>query len=903
MVKLKVMEGYKIILSFLFFSLIFTGAFWVVPQAALSAGEAVLRLSPASGSFLVGSTFDLSILLDTKGSAVNTIEVDLSFPSDKIQIASPSVGKSIIQVWPAPPVFSNREGRIYFVGGIPSPGIVTSDGVVLTLTFRVVSPGDAQIGFQEKTSVLANDGRGTNILGQKPSSFYRFSVPPPQGPEISSPTHPDQEKWYRDSNPVFVWPRSSFADGYSYSIDHDPSGFPDTNVEGTSPTASYQNVENGISYFHLRERAGGVWGGVSHFVAKIDDDPPASFRLNISPGRRTTNRNPIFRFFTTDSLSGFDHFEMKIIPLSQGEVSESLFFEVNSPYQSPTLNPGRYQVIVRALDRAGSTRDETVSLNILGAFNQFITPEGIDLIFIFLPWFWMLLLVLGLLVILLILFLLLWIYHRRHLGRSLGEEIKRFLRFFRKGAPPTAALLMILGGYYFFTSGLPERNLSSVLNANREMRIKYEFLGLGNISENSISDWLSAKDLSFGQAPSSLENKDAPRVNVSLNMDAGVFRIGNWFYFNVSIFFQKIGEFFWSVKDGFLDIFSEASLPRTTRSRPKIEWMSGFTGRSDFPVKIMQDRPSSAANFKSGVKTVAEKSSVHGVAKQDYLNAAVLRVGDWFYFDFSAFLGRIKAFFIAIFSSIKDAFVNFFLSVHAINYAIAQGRQPDPVLAPSINVAPQEYYPLDEAIYLEGKAEPKNKVQIYFEKISGGVQPISFEVLANSNGEWFLSQKLELSSGEWSVRARVMSDPPSDWSNPRIIKSVVSGFLIGGLKIKYAPVVGLLSIGFLTAGVLLVYSMLRVRAIQRKSIADNLREKNKRLEKELREKEKEMIEHTVSDNFAEIRKKLAGELEHLETKTRLGGALNSEEEEHREKLLRELREAEEEIDRKLKQIA
>ena len=75
---------------------------------------------------------------------------------------------------------------------------------------------------------------------------------------------------------------------------------------------------------------------------------------------------------------------MKIIPLSSGEVSEALFFEVDSPYQAMNLNKGRYQIIVRALDIAGNSRDEAATLNIVDSWFQFITPEGLDLVFVFL---------------------------------------------------------------------------------------------------------------------------------------------------------------------------------------------------------------------------------------------------------------------------------------------------------------------------------------------------------------------------------------------------------------------------------------------------------------------------------------------------------------------------------------
>lgn len=418
------------IIGVLFFIIL---AFLSIPRSDTnSAGKAALFLSPATGTFLVGSTFDLSIVLDTKGAPVNTLEVELEFPADKIQIANPSIGRSVVQVWAAPPTFSNREGGVYFVGGVPSPGIVTSDGVVLTLTFRVIAPGDGEIRFGKRTSVLANDGKGTDILGQKPPAFFKFIVPPPQGPEISSPTHPDQERWYRDPNPVFAWSASSFADGYSYSIDDNPNGFPDTIVEGGDTTVSLQNVKNGISYFHLRARAGGVWGGVSHYVVKIDDQSPAGFKLNVSPSKRTTNHSPVFRFFTTDSLSGLDHFKIKIIPLSEKVINESFFFEVTSPYQAPRFDSGRYQVIVRAIDKAGNGKDASVTMHIIGASLRFITPEGINLSIFFLSWMMIINFMLLVLFIFAIVLFLIWRHNKYHLGQAFKKDIKSISSFFTK---------------------------------------------------------------------------------------------------------------------------------------------------------------------------------------------------------------------------------------------------------------------------------------------------------------------------------------------------------------------------------------------------------------------------------------------------------------------------------------
>lgn len=393
-----------------------------------------LRLSPSTGKFLVGSTFDLSIVLDTKDVPINFTEVELFFPSDKLQVISPSAKKSIIKFWPTSPEFSNQDGRLYLAGGSPDPGINTSEGVVLAFVFRVISAGEAEVRFGDKTSVLAHDGKGTETLDQTSSAFFQFSSPPPSGPTISSSTHPEQDRWYKDNNPTFVWSKGDNTEAYSFHIDRDPTGIPNMIADSTEATASFTNLENGIWYFHLREKAHEVWGGTSHYVIKIDNQPPASFNINISPARETTNSRPIFRFFTTDLLSGFSHFEMKIIPLSSAKTAEALFFKINSPYQTTELKPGRYQVVVRAFDKVGNINDETTIINIASPFFAFVDPHGIDLIFIFAPWLWIVLFGSIVFVIFLLVGLRLYFKNRLYVKYVLRKDFRGILSIFKKNS-------------------------------------------------------------------------------------------------------------------------------------------------------------------------------------------------------------------------------------------------------------------------------------------------------------------------------------------------------------------------------------------------------------------------------------------------------------------------------------
>jgi len=404
---------------FLFITMVIFGN--IPPVKA--AENASLYLSPSSGSFLVGSTFDVSIIINTAGNSVNLIEAELSFPRDKIQIINPSIGKSLVEVWATPPTFSNQEGRVYFVGGVPSPGIQTSNGVILTMTFRVIASGGGEIRFGNRTRTLANDGAGTNILGNTAHSSFTFRPVPPEGPHISSPTHPNQDLFYKNAYPVLIWTKEG-ASEFSYTIDRDPNGVPDTISETTETSASFETPEDGAWYFHVRARKNGIWGGISTFILNIDTTPPAAFTVQLSSGKRTAEERPIIRFFTTDSRSGLDHYELKIIPLAKDASADTaFFFEVTNPYQFTPLKPGRYTILIRAFDKAGNWRDAEETITISHTILPFVSAEGIDMTLFFLPWDTVLTILFFLVLILILIIGGFWHIHKPHIHSSLKSDL------------------------------------------------------------------------------------------------------------------------------------------------------------------------------------------------------------------------------------------------------------------------------------------------------------------------------------------------------------------------------------------------------------------------------------------------------------------------------------------------
>ncbi|MBI4085097.1 MAG: hypothetical protein HY432_01140 [Candidatus Liptonbacteria bacterium] len=391
-------------------------AFFVFFSGVSAEAAASLYLAPPSGTFTLGSTFTVSIYVNTGGQAINAIEANLSFPADKLQVVSPTTGKSLIQIWVAQPSYSNIDGTLKFQGAIPTPGINTDAGLLSTITFRVKSIGTATLRILDDSKVLLNDGRGTDVLGQTTDGIYYLALPPPQGPDVTSRTNPDQESWYNIKTATLEWNAPSDIQGYSYVLDQGPAGEPDDISEGTRTRVAYNNISDGTYYFHIKSLRQGAWGGVTDYVIRVDNTPPAAFKPSFSPGSRTSNNRPIIDFVTTDVASGIDHYELKIIPLNSPEAlvaknTTPFFIEASPPY-SRILDQGRYDVVVRAYDRAGNYFQTESKLTITAPFLNIIYSEGLNIGGVILGWQYVLILVLALSG--LMIYLTRWIW-KRHL--------------------------------------------------------------------------------------------------------------------------------------------------------------------------------------------------------------------------------------------------------------------------------------------------------------------------------------------------------------------------------------------------------------------------------------------------------------------------------------------------------
>lgn len=350
----------KIKILLLAFSIFFLVGFSVNAQTSdiEDAKHVEVFLLPRTGSFSEGSTFEVPILINTNAASVNGINIKINFDKDYLSIVEPSGGKSIIGFWDESPSYDNTLGTVNYIGTIPG-GIVTESGLIATITFKALSYGQAQISISPASKISLNDGLQTNAVLDLGRAEYNILKKLSEGVSVFSETHSSQVKWYNNNSGVVSWQRDAGVNGFSFELDNKPFTVPDNIVDSSETTKSFENLTDGLWYFHIKANKNGAWGTSGHFLLKIDTVPPAEFtpKVNNFLASAILSGRTLVSFFTTDNLSGVDHYEVGTINENQPISQAPVFFEVGSPFQVPVLENSTLKVIVRAFDKAGNTRE------------------------------------------------------------------------------------------------------------------------------------------------------------------------------------------------------------------------------------------------------------------------------------------------------------------------------------------------------------------------------------------------------------------------------------------------------------------------------------------------------------------------------------------------------------------
>jgi hypothetical protein len=327
---------------------------------------ASLYFSPASGSYIVGRNFSVAIDVSSADQAMNAVSGIISFPADKLEVASLSRNESIFNLWVKEPAYANSAGTINFEGVVLNPGFIGQNGKIITVTFLAKAAGTASLSFSSGL-VLANDGNGTTIASSLGRANYTLAaaaapVPPvvtpisapiaglPPYPIISSPANPKAIPWY-SNNPLFTWPITPDITADRVLIDQSPNSHPTTVYRPPLAEIKTDNLADGIWYLHLQLRNNSGWGDIAHYQFQIDNTPPEQFTLTFVDGQASDNPRPKIILNASDALSGMDFYQIKI---DDGEVLTIPTQTGNTSYALPLQDPGEHDIFAQAFDRAGN---------------------------------------------------------------------------------------------------------------------------------------------------------------------------------------------------------------------------------------------------------------------------------------------------------------------------------------------------------------------------------------------------------------------------------------------------------------------------------------------------------------------------------------------------------------------
>lgn len=351
----------------------------------ISARAATLDLVSDKDTFPINQDIKLDVKINSEGASINGAQATLQFDKSVIEVKSADKTGSIFDFWVADPQISNADGKVSFIAA-STTGYTGQSLQVARITLRAKGPGKTNLFFTD-AAVTASDGSGTNVLSKvngltinfvaaaesaeigKPTQIVRPAAPAkglPKKPVIEVPLYPDPTKWNNVSSKFFArWALPDDVTLVSAILDKSAETF-STRTEGLFEEKSFPLLEDGTYYIHARFANSIGWGPVLHYRIAVDTTPPSPFTISFSDGSSSDNPTPTVSHGSSDSLSGIDHYEIKV---SRREVIASSADQT----ALPPLMPGSYAITIRAYDAAGNATQSTADFEILPIAGPVIT--------------------------------------------------------------------------------------------------------------------------------------------------------------------------------------------------------------------------------------------------------------------------------------------------------------------------------------------------------------------------------------------------------------------------------------------------------------------------------------------------------------------------------------------------
>lgn len=353
----------------------------------------MLNFSPESKEVKVGDSFNINVVVDPQGESLDTVRAVVSYPADKLKVIYFALNNLYPNV--APGNFIDNNNGLLSQGGAIFGGQVSTSGTFGVITFEALAEGEATISATNSCRLISAGEEKIDLssLGSAVitiSKKFVEEVEPAQSPAdieageeveipagqiiVQSSSHPDQEVWYNSNTVELTWEMAEGASeivSYVYDFDQDPETDPSSVLNKTEVSKTFENVQDGVSYFHIKARfadlpaeagkpaqAGQTFSDTIHYRIMIDTVEPNVIMPATDEYEIAENESTELRFGTTDQTSGIDYYEVSI---DAGD-----FKTQTSPYtlKGKDLGVGEHLIVVNVFDKAGNVTFGAVKMNV-----------------------------------------------------------------------------------------------------------------------------------------------------------------------------------------------------------------------------------------------------------------------------------------------------------------------------------------------------------------------------------------------------------------------------------------------------------------------------------------------------------------------------------------------------------
>ena len=204
---------------------------------------------------------------------------------------------------------------------------------------------------------------GMNIVGD-PLLTINYDCTVLQ-PELFSPTHPDADRWYSNTQPHFNWTAPNDVNaitGYYYILDQNPSTVPTRTTGIYIDTTSVQidaGLNDGAWYLHVvaEDSVGNIGQDAAHYKIYIDTTPPETSINSPVPFYNSSVSSIDLSWSADDSFSGYSYSTVWIDNPSNIVCNESIFGDTIED-----LTEGLHDINITVYDAAGNAASNQIRI-------------------------------------------------------------------------------------------------------------------------------------------------------------------------------------------------------------------------------------------------------------------------------------------------------------------------------------------------------------------------------------------------------------------------------------------------------------------------------------------------------------------------------------------------------------